>query len=300
MAKRIALKRGDKVGIVAPGAQFNKEKFKTGIAFIKKWGLVPVLDKNIFKKDFIYAGTVEQRVQAISKFIKQKDIKAIWCVRGGYGCSAVAQELGKLKVKGPGKILIGLSDVTALHLVFNQVFKWPTVHGPTVDRMGIDVQSVKEQTAVYESLFLSEMKFQIRAGLISLGARRNVRGILTGGNLSLICSSLGTSWEINTKDKILFLEEIAEPSYRVDRMITQLKNAGKFEGVKAILFGDFTQCKDSDGKERWKTVLKRNFKNSKVPVLFGIKSGHGALRLPLPLGSTVEVRAKTRPELIAV
>lgn len=278
------LKQGDFIGIVAPGAAFNKKKFNDGIKVLKSWGLKPVFDKNIFKKDFIFAGTAEYRANQIIKYFKDKKIKAIWCARGGYGSYEVAELLAKkLKVVKP-KYFIGLSDNTALLLLLNKKFNLKTIHGPTVDRLG--TSPLKEKQAVHDVLFNQNFKLSISNGLSLVGKKKKkVLGKLVGGNLSLVCSSLGTTWEVSTKNKILFLEDIGEPSYRLHRMMSQLKQAGKLKNVKAVVFGDFTDCRDRDGKERWKEVIEVHFKNANYPVVYGIKSGHGILRLPLKMGA---------------
>lgn len=296
MKKPAALKVGDKVGIIAPGAIFNREKFKTGIAVLKSWGLVPVYDKNLFKKDFIFAGTVEQRLAGLKSFLGRRDIKAIWCVRGGYGAYAVAEKLAKAKIKTGKVMVLGLSDITSLHLVFNQKFKIPTLHAPMIDRMGNQEQTPLERNSLKKTLFDPAFRLQVSSGLRSLGKNTVARGELVGGNLALLCSSIGTPWEVQTAGKVLFFEDIGEPAYRVDRMISQLKQAGKLDKVKAVVIGDFTECRDKDGVERWREVLGRHFSKAKYPVLLGVHSGHGKLRLPLPLGLRVEVKTSGKKQ----
>ncbi len=299
MNKPQALKTGDKIGIVAPGAQFNKDRFNQGIETIKSWGLVPVVDKNLFKKDLIFAGTPEQRFEGLKKFVIDPDIKAIWSVRGGAGAYAVAPlfdnfKLPKAILKNP-KPLIGLSDVTAIHLIWNQDFKWPSVHGPMVDRMGHETQTEIERKALHETLFNPKYKLNVGLGLKSLGkiiTAGGVSGQLTGGNLTLLAASLGSTWELDARSKILFIEECGEPAYRIDRLFSQLMNAGKFDSIKALLLGDFTECFERNATELWPQALKRIFLKAKFPVVTGIRSGHGDLRLPLPFGCETQVSFK--------
>ncbi|MBK9293989.1 MAG: LD-carboxypeptidase [Oligoflexia bacterium] len=278
------IKVGDCVAVVAPGAVFNKKKFNEGIKIIKSWGLKPVFDKKIFSKDFIFAGTAEYRANQIVKAFKDKKIKAIWCVRGGYGSYEVAELVAKKLKSAQKKYFIGLSDNTALLLLLNKKFNLKTIHGPTVDRLSS--ASKKELLTVHDILFNKNFKLNLNSDLCLINKiKKNVNAKLIGGNLSLVSNSLGTKWEVTTKNKILFLEEIGEPSYRVHRMLSQLKQAGKLDDVKAVVFGDFTGCKDSDGKERWYETLEIIFKNVKYPVVSGIPSGHGTLRLPLKFGA---------------
>lgn len=291
MVKLKVLQRGDRVGLVATGATFNREKFKNSIKALKKMGLVPVYGANLFSRDFIFAGTIAQRTKSLRTLLNRKDIKAIWCVRGGSGSYAVAEEMAKDKKPKHPKMIIGMSDVTALHLLFIQKWKWPVLHGPLFDRIGIAKAPTLEKTVLKKTLFDEKFRLKITSGLKSLGKSGAATGELVGGNLVILASSLGSSWEVDTRGKILFLEEIGERAYRLDRFLTQLKSAGKFDYLKGIVIGHFTECNEPDGRELWKTVLKRHFGKSKIPILMGVHSGHGDMRLTLPMG--VKVRIKT-------
>jgi muramoyltetrapeptide carboxypeptidase len=291
MVKLKMLKPGDRVGLVAPGSTFSREKFNNSVKALKEMGLVPVYGSHLFSKDFIFAGTVAQRTQNLRTMLNRKDIKAIWCVRGGGGSYAVAEELAKDKKPKHSKIIIGMSDVTALHLLFIQKWKWPVLHGPLFDRIGVAKTPSLEKSVLKKTLFDEKFRLKITGGLKSLGKSGKASGVLVGGNLVLLTTSLGSSWEVDTRGKILFLEEIGERAYRLERFLTQLKTAGKFDGLKGVVIGDFTECNEPDGRELWKTVLKRHFGKSKIPVLMGVHSGHGAMRLTLPMG--VKVRINT-------
>jgi muramoyltetrapeptide carboxypeptidase len=287
------LKRGDKVGLIAPGSTFNREKFDKGVSYLKKLGLIPVYGPHLFAKDFIFAGTVKQRVHSLRVMLKRRDIKALWCVRGGAGAYAVAEEIAKDKAPRYPKIVIGMSDVTALHILMVQKWKWPVLHAPLFDRIGTDLRA-REQETLEETLFNPSFRFKETSGLGGMGKKKTVTGQLVGGNLALVAASLGSSWEIDTRNKILFLEDTGERAYRIDRMLTQLRSAGKFDSVKGIIFGDFTECTELDGKELWKNVLKRHFSKSSIPCLIGIRAGHGDLRLTIPFGLNVRLTNTSR------
>jgi muramoyltetrapeptide carboxypeptidase len=292
MKKATILKPGEHVGIIAPGAAFNHEKFESGIAVIKSLGLKTVFAKNLNKKDFIFSGTVKNRVDDFLAMARDPNIKAVWCVRGGYGTYSVAQELALNHSKPPKcgpKLVIGLSDITALHLFLTQKWKWPVLHAPLVDRLGHALHKGLEPQVLSKTLFDSKFRLIVQSRLTHLGARKNVTGLLTGGNLALLSASIGSAWEVDTRGKILFIEDIGEPAYRIDRMLTQLESAGKFSGVRGVVVGDFTECVDSDGRERWLTVFKRHFGRAKFPVILGVHSGHGKVRLTLPMGVNVKL-----------
>jgi muramoyltetrapeptide carboxypeptidase len=289
MKKSQVLKPGDKIGVVAPGAAFDREKFDKGMSVIKELGFIPILGENLFKRDFIFAGTPKERIQDFFKMARDPKIKAIWCVRGGSGSYSVAEAISKSLPPKSSKLVIGLSDITAIHLAVNQKWKWAGLHAPLVDRLGHELHTGLEKDFLKQTLFNSDFALKVNDGLLSIGKKGRAKGVVTGGNLMVLASSLGTSWEVDTKDKILFIEETGEVSYRLDRLLAQLQQAGKFKNIRGLLIGDFTDCIDKDGIERNSEVLLRYFKNIKVPVVTSFKSGHGPVRLPLPLGVEAEI-----------
>ncbi|MDZ4676653.1 MAG: LD-carboxypeptidase [Oligoflexia bacterium] len=288
------LNKGDAVAIVALSSFFDREMFNKSLKVIKSMGLKPIFDKSVFNKDFIFAGSAKTRLNNLIKAMKNPKAKAIWCVRGGYGAYDIAQELALKKIKTSSKILIGYSDVSALHFYFNQKLKWPTLHGPLFTRLGKQEYRGLEKKVLEETLFNFNYRLKVNLGLKVLGAKKNVTGVLTGGNLSLIAGSIGTLWEIDTKNKILFIEEIAESGKKIDRLLAQLWHAGKFDHVKAVVFGDFTDCLDGRG-QLWLESVKRRFSKASFPVLLGLKAGHDKINLTLPFGVKVKVSAVTRP-----
>jgi muramoyltetrapeptide carboxypeptidase len=291
------LKKGDRVGIVAPGAHFNQEAFDKSIETLKSWDLVPVLGQHLFEKHHMFAGTVEQRVKSFMKMVTRKDIQALWCVRGGSGGYEVAQKIAGLPVPKTPKIFVGISDTTGLHLVLGQKWKWPTLHGPLFDRLGTEKMAGEERFVLKSTLFDSEYRLRLTEGLAATGPRKTIIAPITGGNLTLVAASLGGKWEIMPKGKILFLEEIGEQAYRIDRLLYQLEAAGKFKGVKGVIIGDFTGCKDGDGEERWPEIVKQRFERLKIPVLWGVQSGHGEIRLTIPFEVKVRLQTKGQPSL---
>ncbi len=293
--KPLVLKKGDKVGIIAPSSSFNRKSFNKSIKVLKSLGLVPVYDKSLFKKDLIFAGTPEHRLKSFMKMAKRKDIKCIWCVRGGAGAYSFAQKLASKEAPKQPKYFIGISDTVALHLVLNQMWKWPTIHGPLFDRLGTDKFKGIEKVCLTKTLFDPHYRLKILGGLKALGKKSTVMAPVIGGNLTILAASLGSKWEVDTRGKILFLEELCEPAYKIDRMLWQLRNASKFDGIKGVVIGDFTDCVDSNGKKRWPLIIERHFKKSKVPVLLGVHSGHGKVRMPIPFG--LKTRISTRGKL---
>lgn len=292
MKKGSILKSGDKVGIAAPSALFKTSSLNASLRALKKMGLVPVLASNIKSKDFIYSGTPQERADGFLELAHRDDIKAIWCMRGGYGCWTVAAAIGESPAPKVPKTLIGLSDVTSLHLACQKFWGWTGVHGALFSRLGNLKPTSLEYKTLKATLFDSDFRLVVDKKLKKLGSIDDVSAPLVGGNLAILLSSLRTPWEINTKGKILFIEDVGERAYRVDRMLYQLKLAGKLDDLKGVIIGDFTDCHEPNGKDLWPEVIRRHFKDAGYPVITGLHSGHGNLCLPLPLG--VECRISTR------
>jgi muramoyltetrapeptide carboxypeptidase len=289
------LQPGDRVAVVALSSRFDKKTFNAAVKAVRNMGLEPVFERGIFKKDFYFAGTPEERFGILLRAFKDSKAKAIWCVRGGYGSFDLIPMLAKKNIRVSPKIFIGYSDVCALHFYLNQKWNWPTLHAPLFTRLGRESHKGLEKKVLHETLFNSKYRLKVNSGLKALGKKAKVTGILAGGNLSIVQSSLRTLWEINTDGKVLFLEDIYESGKKIDRMFAQLWQAGKFDKVKAVVFGDFTECFDKESKKLWLEAIKRRFNKAHFPVLLGLKAGHDKVNLSLPLGVKVRVSTKGRP-----
>ena len=257
-----------KIAVVATGARFEHKKVLAGVAELRRWGLQVSCGRHLFARDIIFAGTLAQRADDMSAALADPSVEAIWIARGGYGAYAVAQELAQRGKPRRPKLLIGHSDATALHLLWNR-WGWTSLHASCLDRIG-DPASRQERIKLKD---------------IFIEGHREMIGPMTGGNLTLLASSIGTLWELDARGKILFIEEVGERAYRIDRMLTQLSSAGKLRALKGVLLGDFTDCNESDGKRLWPTILHRHFAHAPYPVLKGFPAGHGRRRLPLFFGA---------------
>lgn len=285
----LPLQKGDIVDIVAPGSHCSKEGLDGGIAFLKKWGLVPRMPKKLFDRDVICSNTDENRLAQLKAALTNEDSVAVWCVRGGYGANRLVPELAKLKrPKGPPKLFIGFSDITTIHVFLNEKWGWPTIHGAMLDRIGrglIDDQQLKELHQIFfgevDSITYSKLKPMNKAAKTA----KTIRGELTGGNAMTLQSSIGTKAPWNTKGKIVFLEEIDERGYRVDRILEHLNQTGHFRSAKAIVLGDFLGGNEPDGTTRVPEVVQRFVESLKIPVLSGIPAGHGDSQRAVPFGT---------------
>ncbi len=272
LVKPPALRRGDMIGIVAPASNVTRQELGAGTEALRRAGYQPFYFDSILDQDLYFAGTVERRVRELQTMFEREDVKAILCARGGYGANYL---LGKLDLKGieaHPKIFVGYSDLTALLTHFHEAAGLVTFHGPMVAKDwahedGIDLNSWQ---AALENTEPWEVHLDAASGVCGLvdGA---AQGILYGGCLSILVASLGTPYEIKTADTILFMEDLAEKPYRIDRMLMQLKLAGKFEGVRGIIFGEMRDCQQNANQGyKLQDVLMRVVEDLNIPVAYRI------------------------------
>lgn len=295
---------GDVVDVIAPGFKCDKSALNNSLKILKSWGLVPRVPKDLFGKDLLCANTDEVRWRHLKSALTAKDSKAIWCVRGGYGSCRLMPKLQKLKKPKKAKVLIGYSDITTLHQHLNQKWGWTTLHAPLLDTLA-EHENMKDFFLLQDILMgLEDEVLVSKLKCISFAkTSRSVIGDLVGGNLSVLHSHLGTPWEESWQGKILFLEDIGERGYRLDKMLFQLESSGAFKGLKAIVLGDFTGGKEPGSSRSlvWPT-LERFFSSYKIPVYRGVPAGHGKKKMPLPLGAKCllvngELAIKTNVEM---
>ena len=293
------LKEGDKIAIVAPAKRMLQGELDEAIALIKSWKLVPVLGKNIYAEyDFAYkyAGTDEVRTEDFQWALDDVEIKAVWCARGGYGSVKIIDELDLTHFKKHPKWIIGYSDITVFHNHFNRL-GYQTLHAVTAKKLAnTDYLPISYQS-VYDVLFGKEIQYDN-----SIHAYNNlgeVKGELVGGNLSIVCSLLGSeSAIINPSDKILFLEDWFENWYAVDRMLMNLKRNGILNQVKGIILGSFTHMDtEEENAENYNSaydpktyeVIHYFTKNLNVPVVYGFPAGHTGHNVALKMGAKVHL-----------
>ena len=283
----IPLQPGDTVDIIAPAFRQEKTIFKKIEKLLASWQLNCHIPKNIFGKDLLCANSDDNRFKQLKAALFNSNSKAIWCLRGGYGCSRLIPALNQLKPPPHAKLFIGLSDITALHLFLQQQWHWHTLHGPSIYQCA-DNRIIKSSIQKTKDIIFGQQKIIEFNNLLPLNTtkKQTIKAPIIGGNLSLIQISIGTSWQPNTHNKILFIEEINERGYQVDRMLEHLKQAGIFSHIKALLLGDFIGGNDPDGRSRVNAVLKRFAEQNNFPVLQCKGIGHGKINHPLPLGTT--------------
>lgn len=286
---------GDKVGIVAPAGPVEKDQLERGMRVIVKMGFRPVLCKCLFERDGFLAGSDEERAADLMAMFADPEVKGIFCARGGYGVNRILHLLDSKVIRNNPKIVVGSSDLTLLLQYLNQKFSMVTFHGPMIAG-SFGRNPMKES----QKQFWEILSGQKKAKKLSAPKARVIRsgkasGELTGGCLTLLCRSLKTPFEIKTKGKILLIEDVNEPAYRIDGMLWQLKQAGKFKEVKAVIFGEMVNCKFNSGQKGSLDDLIRDiFKDDPFPVVTNCPIGHGNEMWTLPLGVQATLNTKSK------
>lgn len=282
------LKPGDSVEIIAPASRCSDNHLTAIKELFESWQLNCIISNDIFGEDLLCANADEIRFNSLKNALQNPTTKAIICARGGYGSMRLIPQLTQLSPTASPKIFVGMSDITALNLYLQQQWQWPTIHSaPALDKFS--PASIAKLKAI---LFgdVSEVIFQA-VPLNALAEKPlTINASITGGNLCIAQTSIGTQWQINGDNKIIFLEEIGERGYRVDRMLEHLRQAHVFKNAAAILFGDFIEGNEPDGSSLINPVLKRFALTSEIPVIQVQGIGHGHTNFPVPLGTKTQLQ----------
>lgn len=286
MKKWQALKSGDLIDIVAPGYACTWQELENGVRQLESWGFRVRYDEKILVPVSFHSNTDQERFRQLKKALFNQQSKAVWCLRGGYGSNRLLPMLEKLEKPKHAKLFVGLSDITSLHVFFNQKWNWVTIHGPLVDRIGKKLLSAtdeKELRQLIQGESQAILFGQLQAMNQSALKIKSLTGKIIGGNLTVLQSSLGTPYSLKLKNKFLFLEDLGERGYRVDRMLEQLKQSGLLNQCLGVLLGDFTGGDEPNGENRVWEAIDRFARQYSIPMWKGIQSGHGAIQRPLPL-----------------
>jgi muramoyltetrapeptide carboxypeptidase len=288
-----ALKQGAIIDVIAPASKCSMDELKAGVKTLESWGYQVRVPENIFGNHWTHAHTNEVRFEQLKQAL-YSDSSAIWCARGGYGSLKLLPQLAKLKKPQQCKLFLGLSDITSLHLFFNQSWGWPTLHSPIVTRIGrgdLPVKSINELKKIITGKLL-EQKFAVKALNAKAKQADRISGTLVGGNFATLMASIGTPFQWQPKNSILFLEDVGERAYRLDRLWEQLEQTGLLSRAKAVLLGDFTDANESDGKNFVAHFIEERAKAAKIPIYSGLPVGHGVIQRTLPLGVKVTIAAQ--------
>jgi muramoyltetrapeptide carboxypeptidase len=294
-----ALQPGDTVGIIAPASNIKRELLEAGVRRLRDLGYRTSFLPSIFEEDLYFAGSLERRRRELEEMFVRPDVRAVVCARGGYGTNYLLEAIDLERLRSQPKIFVGYSDITTLLTYFADTLGMVTFHGPMVakdfsHRSGVQVPSW--EAALGGSTGWSLEEFSPLKVLVEGSAE----GVLYGGCLSMLVASLGTPYEIRTEGTILFLEDVGVKPYQIDRMLMQLKLAGKLQGVRGMVFGEMLDCRQTnDQPYGLPEVILRVVGDLGVPVAWGLRSGHvSEENLTLPIG--VRAALEASPERVSL
>ncbi len=290
-----ALQPGATIGIIAPaGPSKDRDALQRGIDSLKSMGFSVRFDERIFESSRYLAGEDMSRAAELLRYFEDPDINAVIPLRGGYGCSRLIPMLELKRLRHCCKLFMGFSDITTLHLFFRRRLGWVTVHGPMAISSCLGNISPDQQRHLFSLFTDSSYRPSLSFTQLEAWTAGSAEGKLVGGCLSVVVASLGTPYEIRTEGKILFLEDVEEPAYRIDRMLTQLRLAGKLDCVSGILLGSFIDCKPPESDFPAAETLREVLAPIGVPVLANFPAGHGTENWAIPLGVRVRLDADER------
>jgi muramoyltetrapeptide carboxypeptidase len=297
-----ALRPGDKVGIIAPAGPITEQQAQKAAWNVSRAGYVPVMADGILDKHGYLAGSDEARANQINSLFAQKDVRAIVCARGGYGTTRILDLLDYDLIKSNPKIIGGYSDITALAIAINKMTGLITFHSSML------VPEDNEYTrtmmwkifgnGIHNSKIAcdpSEAQDSPEIALSPTPTKNRCKGTLIGGNLCLLEALIGTKYDFNLTNKILFVEEINEPPYKIDRMMTHLRMCKNFSGLRGIVFGKMKGCEaQGENSLTLSQVINDFCKGLDIPIITNFSFGHVKSRCTLPIGAKVSMNVKKR------
>jgi muramoyltetrapeptide carboxypeptidase len=285
-----ALRPGDKIGLIAPASSFKREGLEAGCNHLRQMGYEPVYSSGIFERDLYFAGSAQRRLRELEELLQKDDITALIGVRGGYGSNYLLGGLDFEIFRDHPKIILGCSDLTTLLSAINDRTGLVTFHGPMIAK---DIAEGTLEISSWNHALTGASSWTIPTDQAEVLRPGRAQGRLYGGCLSLLVASLGTPFEIDTEGTVLFLEDVGEKPYQIDRMLMQLMLAGKLEHVSGIIFGEMLDCNQPGGQSyTLQQVIQRTLFDYKAPIVYGVKSGHvSGGNITLPFGVRSELVA---------
>lgn len=271
------------MGIVSPAGRIDKKLVLDAIKTIESWGLEVVLGKYVWGQHFQYASYDKNRMSDLQSMLNDTSLKAIICSRGGYGAIRIIDQLDFSSFIQHPKWLVGFSDITLLHAHLNHNLSCCSIHGPMVKTLATDPAG-ESSLSLKKVLFGEQINYEIPINLYN--KKGKARGNLIGGNLAILSSLLGSNSDFDPAGKILFIEDIGEYLYRIDRMMWSLKRAQKFDGLAGLIVGQFTDIRDNEnpfGQTIYEIIID-HLKEYNFPLCFGFPAGHEDTNMALVLG----------------
>jgi muramoyltetrapeptide carboxypeptidase len=294
LRKPPALRKGDLIGVVAPAGVVKADDLGNGVRRLEELGFRVALGRSLYRSARYLAGRDEERAADLAEMFANPEVKAVVAARGGYGTSRIIPLLDAKALARSPKIFVGSSDLTLLLHFLRSACRLVTFHGPMVSPNFGKYSSPTTNGEFVRILGATTPPGPIDVTGVKVLKGGSGEGVLTGGCLSLVCQTIGTPYEIQTEDAILFLEDINEPPYRIDRMLTYLKQVGKFDGVRAVVFGLMPDCHPSPQElYTLEDVIRDVLADLPCPILYDFPSGHGGTNVTLPFGVRAAVEGST-------
>jgi muramoyltetrapeptide carboxypeptidase len=299
-----ALKKGDKIAIISPAGSVDPTQLEKGIEMIKSKGYEPVLGKNLYTKfsnGYNYAGTETERLKDMNWALNDNEISAVWASRGGYGCQHLLESLNLKEFSKNPKWYIGYSDNTVIQ---SYLLKkgFASIHGQTIKTSSFGVTD-ESYDLLFDILKGKKLKYSLKSH--QLNKQGIIEGELIGGNLALVYALLGTKYSFDFKDKILFIEDIGENFYALDRMIMSLELAGVFTKIKGLIVGGMTNMGDEKENKQYEEsfdefaykLISDRISKYNFPVVFGFPNGHIKDNRPLIIGAEIKVKVEDKVKI---
>ena len=302
MLKPRALKPGSRIALVAPASVFKREEFDAGVQEITRLGFVPVYDESVFATGTpaYLAGTPEIRANAIRSAFKDASIDALLAVRGGYGSAQLLPLLNIDETRRACKAFIGYSDLTAVLSFLTIQCGMVAFHGPMIDRCLSRGDAGYDRASLLNVLTRAQPLGELAPEGLEILRGGEARGVLLGGNVTQLLATMGTEFAFDPPPGyVLFFEEVGERPYRLDRMVTQLRQTGLLARAAAIVIGELVGCDEPGGRPTGRSVMADVLADFEGPIVFGFPSGHTKGQVyTLPLGVECRVVANGRPRLV--
>ncbi len=287
------LKPGDRVAVIAPSGVVNKKVIENAISILKEWGLIVGKGKYLYNRHGFFAGTDYERLEDLQNAIDDGEVRSVFCARGGYGLSRIIDRVNFKALASSPKWIIGYSDITLLGLYVNRYADLPFIHGEMVVNYLNSNRSPETMTTLHKILFEGLPGHKWESDITREG---RADAVLTGGNLAMICSVTGTEIKEFLMGKILFIEEVGESLYRLDRMMMSLRLSGILAGLKGLIVGRLTDIEESSVKFGMSAeeIIMKSVEQYDIPVAFNFPAGHSDDNRAFYLGRSVKFNVRGR------
>ena len=282
-----ALRKGDTIGLVAPAGPWNEDEFARGVQILDQYGFKVRIAHDLGAKENYLAGSDRHRTALFQEIWRDPEVQAVLAVRGGYGSLRILGAIDYQLIRDQPKIFIGFSDITALHCAIFQQTGLVTFHGPMVTTLA---KHDKQSLLSFFDTITSGVCRPITTRSVEILKSGQAAGRLIGGNLTTAVHLLATPYEVAWRDKIVFLEDVGEAPYRIDRMLSHLKTAGRFAGIRGLILGSFTNCGDQE--MIWARVMEL-FSDEDLPIWANFPIGHGEQNMIVPIGGEARMDSST-------